>query len=74
MKKVGVFNGHLEHITAFLAYLIAIRYNFPRFGKLYQEKSGNPGQELAGNIRLIKFHFTQNDISESQAACTLETG
>jgi hypothetical protein len=33
----GMFNGHLECF-------MAIWYTFARFGKLYQEKSGNPAR------------------------------
>jgi hypothetical protein len=32
----GIFNGHLLQF-------VVIWYIFPRFGILYQEKSGNPG-------------------------------
>jgi hypothetical protein len=33
----GIFYGHLVHFMVIL-------YIFPRFGLLYQEKSGNPGR------------------------------
>jgi hypothetical protein len=48
MENVGTFNGHLEYITAIghilepFCKLVVSRYIFPRFGTLYQEKSGNP--------------------------------
>jgi hypothetical protein len=32
----GILYGHLVHT-------VVIGYNFPRFGMLYREKSGNPG-------------------------------
>jgi hypothetical protein len=56
MKSNGIFYGRLEFITSnlytyvFYCHLVItdIRdnlYIFPRFGKLYQEKSGNPGSD-----------------------------
>jgi hypothetical protein len=45
MGKVGIFYRHLEYITAIsMAFgkLVAICYIFSHFGKLCQEKSGNP--------------------------------
>jgi hypothetical protein len=35
MEDVGIFYGHL-------VYFVVIWYIIPRFGMLYQEKSGNP--------------------------------
>jgi hypothetical protein len=49
MKKVGIFYGHLEFLTAIwyilwpFDNLIAIWYILPRFGIFNKEKSGNPG-------------------------------
>jgi hypothetical protein len=37
LRPLEIFYGHLE-------YFVAIWYNFPHFGILDQEKSGNPGQ------------------------------
>jgi hypothetical protein len=47
MKKVGIFYGLLEYITAIWSILgpfdnlVPIWYTFPRFGILCKEKSGN---------------------------------
>jgi hypothetical protein len=38
LRTFGIFLGHL-------AYFVEIWYNVPRFGMLYQEKSGNPGSQ-----------------------------
>jgi hypothetical protein len=49
MKKVGLFFAHLEYITAigiFYGHLIYLLHKFPRFGKLCQEKSGNPASDM----------------------------
>jgi hypothetical protein len=49
MEKVGIYYGHLEcfmaiwNILWLFCYLVAIWYIFLRFGKVCQEKSGNPG-------------------------------
>jgi hypothetical protein len=49
MENVGMICGHLENITAIwymswpLGNFVVIWYIFPRFGILYQDKSGNPG-------------------------------
>jgi hypothetical protein len=51
MEDIGIFYGHLVHFTAFCYILWTfgiVRGNlvyFSRFGILYQEKSGNPGQK-----------------------------
>jgi K+-transporting ATPase A subunit len=45
MENVSIFYGHLVNFTAIryvLVYFMLIWYIFPRFGMLYQEKSGNP--------------------------------
>jgi hypothetical protein len=51
MENVVIYSGHLEYFTtigyilrAFGKFLV-IRYIFPRFGILYQEKSGNPASD-----------------------------
>jgi hypothetical protein len=56
MGNLGIFYGHLVYFTAIgnilwpfgifcghLEYFVVIWYISPRFGILYQEKSGNPG-------------------------------
>jgi hypothetical protein len=48
MEDVGIFYGHLFYLLLFgifcdlFVYFIVIWYIFPRFGTLYQDKSGNP--------------------------------
>jgi hypothetical protein len=37
LRPLEIFYGHLVHF-------VVIWYNFPRFGILDQEKSGNPGR------------------------------
>jgi hypothetical protein len=51
MENIGIFYDHLVYFTAienilwpFHIYCGHLVY-FPRFGTLYQEKSGNPGSE-----------------------------
>jgi hypothetical protein len=50
MVDVGIFYGYFVNFTAiwYILWSIEIRYGnlvcFIRFGMLYQEKSGNPGQ------------------------------
>jgi hypothetical protein len=45
MEDVGLFIGHLVYFTAvwYMYVYVVIRFVFPCFGMLYQEKSGNPG-------------------------------
>jgi hypothetical protein len=51
MEDVGIFYGHSVHFTVscFILWIfgivMVIWHIFPRFGILYQEKSGNPGQQ-----------------------------
>jgi hypothetical protein len=53
MEKAGIFYGHLEYFKVIWYILwpfgnvVVILYIFPRFGKLSQEKSGNPGHEAS---------------------------
>jgi hypothetical protein len=48
MENAGIFYGHLEYFTVIWYILrsfgnvVVIWYISPRFGKLCQEKSGNP--------------------------------
>jgi hypothetical protein len=50
MEQLVIFNYHLVYFTAIgntyghLVYFVVSWYIFPRFGILYQEKSGNPAQ------------------------------
>jgi hypothetical protein len=39
LRPLEIFYGHLVDF-------VVIWYIFPRFGMLYQEKSGNPGQKV----------------------------
>jgi hypothetical protein len=49
MENVGMIYGYSEFSSAIwyivwpLGNLVVVRYTFPRFGILSQEKSGNPG-------------------------------
>jgi hypothetical protein len=58
LRPDGIFCGHLVYFVAIwyilrpygifcghLVYFMVIWHIFPRFGMLYQEKSGNPGLE-----------------------------
>jgi hypothetical protein len=40
LRPFGIFCGH--YVGIFYGHLVAIWYTFPRFGKMCQEKSGNP--------------------------------
>jgi hypothetical protein len=72
-EDVGLFCGHLANFKSIcyilwpfvifcghLLYFVAIWYIFPRFGMLYQEKSGNPeakqrnSQTLMSRFRLAE--------------------
>jgi hypothetical protein len=52
MENAGIFYGHLEFCTVIwyilwlFGYVVVIWYIFPRFGILYQEKSGNTGRNF----------------------------
>jgi hypothetical protein len=56
MENAGIFRGHLEYFTVIWYILlpfdnVVVIWNFfSRFGKLCQEKSGNPAVELATNV------------------------
>jgi hypothetical protein len=50
LRPVSKFYGHLVHF-------LVTGYIFPRFGMLYQEKSGNPASRY--------FDFEENSISNS---------
>jgi hypothetical protein len=64
MEDVGIFYGHLVYFTTILYIFIdnwCIFDNliyFSRFGKLHQEKSGNPGDHQdSGAFRLsLRLH------------------
>jgi hypothetical protein len=62
---IGVFYGHLVYFTAIwsilrpfslfyghLFYFVVILYIFPRFGILYLQKAGNPGEGL--HVKLFR--------------------
>jgi hypothetical protein len=46
MKDVWYIFGHLVHFMAFWYFLWLFGIFFPRFGMLYQEKSGSPDGEV----------------------------
>jgi hypothetical protein len=52
IENLGIFYDHLVYFTAIgniyghLVYFVVIWYNSPRFGILYQEKSGNPERSV----------------------------
>jgi hypothetical protein len=48
LRPLEVFNGHL-------VYFVVIWYIFPRFGMLYQEKSGNPYCAVVAILIFIAF-------------------
>jgi hypothetical protein len=56
MENVGIFYGHLEYFTA-IWYILwpfgNLLYNFPLFGILCEEKSGNPGS-IGSNVAAYK--------------------
>jgi hypothetical protein len=56
-KPLELFNVHL-------VYFVVIWYIFPRFGILYQEKSGNPGTQTIGQDI---FYFFFRNITTSQS-------
>jgi hypothetical protein len=59
MEEVCSFYGHLVYFTALygrLVYFVVIWYIFPRFGRLYQEKSGNPGHRST-KVHHFFFHY-----------------
>jgi hypothetical protein len=47
----GIFYGHL-------VYFVVIWYNFPRFGMLYQEKSGNHAATVKLASAAPRFRFS----------------
>jgi hypothetical protein len=62
VEDVGIFYGHFENYPAIwyfcvhLVHFVAIWYIFPRFGILYQEKSGNPG------LVRLRYLFKEPDV------------
>jgi hypothetical protein len=56
MENVATFYAHLEYTTAIwyilwpFGNLVVIWFIFPRFGILYQVKSGNPGVKARGKV------------------------
>jgi hypothetical protein len=63
MKKVGIFYGHLEYITAILyillpfGNLVAVWYIFPHFGILNKEKSGNPAFYALSGVQVCQTEY-----------------
>jgi hypothetical protein len=68
MENLGIFYGHLVYFMAIwsilllleifyahLVHFVVIWYIFPRFGILYQEKSGNPAYNHKLYQRAIKY-------------------
>jgi hypothetical protein len=58
MENVGVFYCHLEYLKAnwytnYMAFLYfsGLLVYFPRFGRLYHEKSGNPVVHVNERVR-----------------------
>jgi hypothetical protein len=62
MENLGIFYDHLVYFTAIekiigrMVYFVVIWCIFPRFGVLYQEKSGNPGP-IQEHTKLTKKWF-----------------
>jgi hypothetical protein len=60
MKNVGIFDGHLEYITAIWHILwpfdnfVAVLYIFPRFGISNKDKSGNPASQTDQPVRPLQ--------------------
>jgi hypothetical protein len=59
MENVGKIFGHKEYVTASW-YILCLFGNFgsvvifsPYFGKLYQEKSGNPGRDGGSRVQKL---------------------
>jgi hypothetical protein len=46
LRTFGIIYGHL-------VYLLVIWYIFPRFGKYYRERSGNPATEMKELARIF---------------------
>jgi hypothetical protein len=59
IEDVGIFYGHwvnfpaIWHILYPFGICSLVLVHFTHFGMLYQEKSGNPGQELNGSGRYV---------------------
>jgi hypothetical protein len=51
LEDVGTLYGHLVHFTSIRYIWWSFGIFFPLFGMLYQEKSGNPGRDLASEIK-----------------------
>jgi hypothetical protein len=66
MENAGIFYGQLEYFTVIWYILwpfgnvVVMRYIFPRFGILCQDKSGNPAalQDKKGSFQQKKPSFT----------------
>jgi hypothetical protein len=54
MADVGILRGHLVYFMA-IRYIFGCFVIFPRFGKLYQDNSGNPeSRQTDGSDRNAK--------------------
>jgi hypothetical protein len=68
MEDVGIFYGHLVHLTVFwyILWTFGIYCGnwvyFPRFGILYQEKSGNPAMDAIHFFALSEI-LPQNNVA-----------
>jgi hypothetical protein len=59
MENLGIFDDHLVYFTAIGNILWPFGIHiFPRFGILYQEKSGNPAYGTTINLQLIGTFFS----------------
>jgi hypothetical protein len=49
MVDVGIFYGHMVYLFGIFCvhseYFMVVWFIFPRFGMLFDEKSGNPGSD-----------------------------
>jgi hypothetical protein len=68
MENIGIFYGHLENIMAVwyskwpFGNLVVFWYIFPRFGILYDEKSGSPAfAGKSGPLKLPQKGRGKND-------------
>jgi hypothetical protein len=77
MENVGTFYGHLEYITAIwyilwpFGILVVNWNNFPCFGILHYEKSGNPGTRVkyiqtrsSGDILMYIIYVNKSPLHE----------
>jgi hypothetical protein len=57
IEDIGALYGHFGLFYRHLAYIFGgfhgLKYIFPRFGMLHQEKSGNPVRKSIKKLRLV---------------------